>query len=241
MNWHHNVISKVPLWLFMWPTSAKNDTVVFNYYDNQSHVTNGSNCVIQNNVFISDDIWPAEALKIMKNARRSAITNKLTGISVTSNSSVLHVDDSLKLDFNFTSCDSINASVNWVSSDPAIATVSSNGLVNAKSLGNTTIIVTTMDGSITDSLEVIVVSRTGIADNLITSDFIYPNPATNKLYIRNLNSSNATITIFDMQGNQVLNKQINSGDLDISGLSKGLFIAKLVDSGKVLIKKFVKE
>jgi hypothetical protein len=243
MHWHHNVVRNQVSWYMIHDDyGAQYDTLENNYSDNQKHFSWGKPAtIIRNNIFVLDGNWPDEALKIMRNARRTAIINKLTGISVTLNASVLHVNDSLKLDFNFTSCDSINSNVIWASSNPVVATVSSNGLVNANTIGNTTITVTSKDGSITDSLEVSVVSPTNIPDNLSIAGFIYPNPATDRLYIKNLHSPNAIIMVFDLQGNQILNKQISSGELDISSLSKGIFIVKLIDSGKVLIKKLIKE
>jgi uncharacterized protein YjdB len=241
MHWHHNVLRNIQSWLHMWATSIQNDTIDFNYYDNPIQTTNGSNCVIQNNVLVSDDSWPVEALKIIKNARRVAIINKLTGISVTSKSTVLHVDDSLQLAVNITSCDSGNKSMSWVSSDPFIATVNANGLVKAMDFGNAIISVTTKDGSITDSLNVTVIGLTGTSVNVSESDFIYPNPATDMLHIQNLHSSNALIMISDMQGKLVAYKQLSSSELDISNLSKGIYTIKCIDSGNVLTSKFVKE
>jgi parallel beta-helix repeat protein/predicted outer membrane repeat protein len=82
---------------------------------------------------------------------------------------------------------------------------------------------------------------TGILNNSMASAFIYPNPAFDMLNITKRQSSNALILIIDLQGKLVLSKQISSGHLDISGLSKGIYIVKLVTSGKVLINKLVKE
>jgi len=82
---------------------------------------------------------------------------------------------------------------------------------------------------------------TGISVNSVTQTFIYPNPAFDMLNIKNVHSLNATIMIFDLQGKQILNKQIVSGQIDISNFSKGIYIIKLIDSGNVLINKFVKE
>jgi parallel beta-helix repeat protein/predicted outer membrane repeat protein len=82
---------------------------------------------------------------------------------------------------------------------------------------------------------------TGIIANSMTSMFIYPNPAFDKLNIINRQSSDAHILIIDLHGKQVLNKQICSDQLDISGLSNGIYIVKLVSTGNVLINKLVKE
>jgi uncharacterized protein (TIGR02145 family) len=73
------------------------------------------------------------------------------------------------------------------------------------------------------------------------SVILYPNPATEKLYFKNSNYANTIIMIFDMQGKQVLSEQIDSNPIDISNLSKGIYVVKLVGSGNVLITKFIKE
>ncbi len=81
----------------------------------------------------------------------------------------------------------------------------------------------------------------GISVNSGTQAFIYPNPATDKLNIKNVHSSNAIIIIIDLQGKQILNKKISSDQIDISNLPKGYYTVKLIDSGNVLVNKFVKE
>jgi uncharacterized protein (TIGR02145 family) len=79
--------------------------------------------------------------------------------------------------------------------------------------------------------------------NSINSEEItlYPNPATEKLYLKNNNYANSTIMIIDLQGKQVLSRQIDSNPIDISNLKKGIYVVKLVGSENVLITKFVKE
>jgi hypothetical protein len=81
----------------------------------------------------------------------------------------------------------------------------------------------------------------GISSLSPTKAFIYPNPAFDKLYIKNVTSSNATIMIFDMKGIIILNDKLISEQIDISNLSKGIYTVKLIDSGNILINKFVKE
>jgi predicted outer membrane repeat protein len=82
---------------------------------------------------------------------------------------------------------------------------------------------------------------TGISANSIIPTFIYPNPTSDKLNIKGEYSANAFIMIFDLQGKQVLSKQMRYRQIDISDLSKGFYTVKLVDSGNVLINKFMKE
>jgi hypothetical protein len=80
----------------------------------------------------------------------------------------------------------------------------------------------------------------GIFNNSVPLEFLYPNPAFDKLFVRPDYSANAIIVIYNLQGKQVLNRQITE-QIDISNLSKGLYIVKLIESGKVLVNKLVKE
>jgi uncharacterized protein (TIGR02145 family) len=81
-----------------------------------------------------------------------------------------------------------------------------------------------------------------ITNSMISEEVIfYPNPATEKLYLKNNNYANSLIMIFDLQGKQVLSMQIDSNPIDISNLEKGVYVVKLVCSENVLITKFIKE
>lgn len=70
---------------------------------------------------------------------------------------------------------------------------------------------------------------------------IYPNPAIEQIYFKNVYNSNTIIMIFELQGKQILNKQINTSPIDISNLSKGIYIVKIIDSEKTVISKLIKE
>ena len=71
--------------------------------------------------------------------------------------------------------------------------------------------------------------------------FIFPNPATNDLTIES--PQTAIIEILNIQGQTILQRQLQQGktDIDISGLAKELYILKLFSSGKTEVAKFVKE
>jgi uncharacterized protein (TIGR02145 family) len=70
--------------------------------------------------------------------------------------------------------------------------------------------------------------------------FFYPNPANDRLYLKNIKSSDAQIMIFDLHGKQVISRQISSNPIDISSLSKGVYTVKIVDSGNNVISKLIK-
>jgi len=70
---------------------------------------------------------------------------------------------------------------------------------------------------------------------------IFPNPAYEKIYISPIDNLNGSINIFDIQGKQVINKNIDSNPVDISYLIPGLYILKFVKSDNIIINKFIKE
>lgn len=70
---------------------------------------------------------------------------------------------------------------------------------------------------------------------------LYPNPATEKLNIKNSLDAKTTIKIIDLQGRQVLSKQTDPNPIDISNLERGIYIVRLVGSANVLIAIFIKE
>ena len=87
---------------------------------------------------------------------------------------------------------------------------------------------------------------TGIVENPAKSgtetDFsIYPNPVTNNLIIKTLQK--ATIEIFNIQGQKILQQQLQQGktDIDISGLAKGIYILRLYSNDKTEVTRIVKE
>jgi hypothetical protein len=67
---HHNVLSNIFRWINLWSITSLKDTVNFNYYDNEKNIFSGTECVIQNNIYVDNNKWPVEALDIMKNAGR---------------------------------------------------------------------------------------------------------------------------------------------------------------------------
>ena len=80
----------------------------------------------------------------------------------------------------------------------------------------------------------------GISVNSISFEFLYPNPATDQFSITSEFSKNSMVEIYDIQGKQVFNIKTEE-HINISNLSKGVYIVKLIDSGSVLINKLIKE
>lgn len=73
---------------------------------------------------------------------------------------------------------------------------------------------------------------------------IYPNPAKDMITLATSNiTGESTLSVYDVKGCLVMEKQINSGlsDIDISALPSGVFVVKLLNEKTLSVKKFVKE
>lgn len=78
--------------------------------------------------------------------------------------------------------------------------------------------------------------------------FLYPNPASNELYVDfgGTLSQDAELNILDLSGRLISSSKMNavssnaSANLDISGLTDGLYLIQLKDKGINIIKEFVK-
>jgi uncharacterized repeat protein (TIGR02543 family) len=78
-------------------------------------------------------------------------------------------------------------------------------------------------------------------ENKQVVDFkLYPNPARDKLYI-NLNSSIISGSIFDLQGKRVVEIITGATQIDISNLSKGVYLAKIITLEHTFVEKLIKE
>ncbi|MFN3405321.1 MAG: glycoside hydrolase family 9 protein [Cytophagaceae bacterium] len=78
---------------------------------------------------------------------------------------------------------------------------------------------------------------TGINKSIDTFK-VYPNPATDRIFISNANDSNWEIS--DLSGRVLMNVHVHEGmEIDISSLDKGLYMLK--DESGVVIRMFVKQ
>lgn len=67
----------------------------------------------------------------------------------------------------------------------------------------------------------------------------YPNPMTNKLFIKGLSDFDASI--FDLSGRRVLNIIKANVNIDMSGLNTGIYMLHLKSGDKIYIQKVVKQ
>jgi len=81
-------------------------------------------------------------------------------------------------------------------------------------------------------------STTGVDDQNQLDISIYPNPTNDKLFIQGL--SDATkVSIYNVLGKLVLSQTI-SKEIDVNNLQSGIYIIKIADEQKEIVRKFIK-
>ena len=68
--------------------------------------------------------------------------------------------------------------------------------------------------------------------------FIYPNPTDNYLFIEG-NKNPISISVYNLLGVEVITKS-TTNKINVSELSKGIYIIKISDGKNLINKKFVK-
>jgi hypothetical protein len=108
-------------------------------------------------------------------------------------------------------------------------------LVISNFLFNTDTLKTIEEGIIT-----ILGLPTGSYDLAANSIEMYPNPANTMLYFRNL-TGNTKISIYDLQGRELVSKNISGDQIDISGLEYGIYTVRIESDETTIIRKLIKQ
>lgn len=83
-------------------------------------------------------------------------------------------------------------------------------------------------------------SALGIKSNEISGLNIYPNPVTNgTLYINTKLNAEKDITIYNVLGKEVLNITTASNAVNVSKLSAGVYVVKVIENGSTATRKLV--
>lgn len=69
---------------------------------------------------------------------------------------------------------------------------------------------------------------------------VYPNPASSTLFIKGLDV-NSEVSIFDLNGCLVVNKNLKGNQIGINELAKGVYILKILHNNSYQIVKFIKQ
>ena len=79
-----------------------------------------------------------------------------------------------------------------------------------------------------------------VNQNTISGLKIYPNPVANgTLFVESDANTERTITLFDVLGKQVLNTTTSNSAINVSGLTSGVYMVKVIEEGKTETRKLV--
>ena len=145
-----------------------------------------------------------------------SVVQLVTGISLNKTSATINNGETLQLTYSVTPSNASNKTVTWSSSNTNVATVSSGGLVTAKSCGTATITATTRDGSNLSASCAITVNQLATGISLNKTSATINNGETLQL--------TATVTPSNTNNKNVTWKSSNTSVATVS--SSGLVTAK---------------
>ena len=160
-----------------------------------------------------------------------SVTQIVTGITVSFDSLKLAKGKSKTLKANIEPADATNKKLIWESSDETVATVTSSGVIRAKSAGSATILVTTEDGGYSASCNVIVYTAvTGVSipaetvsipkgEKRILTATIEPADAQNQELT--WTSSNTDVAKIDSVTGQVTGRAVGTAKITVTTADGG--------------------
>jgi len=105
------------------------------------------------------------------------------------------------------------------------------------------VIITTNGCSSDPSNTINVITGVELTENNKTIN-VYPNPVTNKIFIKNsLINKNEIISIYNVQGQLLLKQPMQQEkiEINISGFAKGVYVLKIESEEGIAVKRIVKE
>ena len=91
------------------------------------------------------------------------------------------------------------------------------------------------------SQEVTISAIVGLEENSLNPHLlVYPNPAQGQLTLNTTEKIN-NVHIIDLRGKTIMNNATSSSYVDVSGLSKGIYLIQVTTNSGVVTRRFVKE
>ena len=159
-------------------------------------------------------------------------------------------EGTLQLGATVTPDDAMDVAVVWsVIDGTATATINQDGLLTATGAlggnGTVTVRATANDGSgIFDEIEITISNQyTGIEDLNAAKFNLYPNPASDIIYLEFAQQDDFLLRVFDITGKVVLSNDLyeEKTRIDISGLNDGLYFITVSTQSETFSSRFIKK
>ncbi len=178
----------------------------------------------------------------------ASISKPVSGITLSKSELSLGINETIQLKAVVSPENASYPRYSWKSLNSAIATVT-NGQIIGKKEGKTNIIVTTKDGTFTDTCEVNVMKSTGLNNPAEIPFKIYPNPLKLKngssLTINNCNFHHPILSLIDLNGKIIDKKQLTTAiesqfqyDLP-SSILPGIYVVSIGNSHEFSRSKII--
>ena len=152
------------------------------------------------------------------------VKQAVTGVGLNTPHIYIPIGETYKLKANVFPHTAHNKDVTWTSSNNSVATVDNNGIVTARNEGETTITVTTKDGSFKDSTVINVIKT-------ISNNYLYLDIKNTELYIGDTSKANVVVS---PDSSLISDVVFSSTDSSVASIdSNGKIVAKKV--GKTTI------
>jgi len=173
---------------------------------------------------ITTDYWGTERPNGLYDIGAHEYTTPIavTGVSLNQTTGTISGTGKLQLSPVFSPVNATNQNVTWLSSDSSVITVNENGLVTGVTDGTADIIVTTEEGSFSDTCSVTVSSLPVTGVN-ISASLVTMYPSTTKKLAASVDPANATVKTITWSSNQPSVATVDSTGL-VTGVSIGTAI-----------------
>ncbi len=229
-----NVSSNQPWLLADNATGSNNGAIVLTATENPSItprtaiITVSGNGITSKTISVTQAASPAQLSVSVNTLDIDASENSMATFGITSN-----IGWNVSSDQPWLLADSVTGSNNGTivltaTENPSASPRSAIITVSGNDLAAQIITITQKGGS------------TGLSDIDNTTIKIYPNPANASLFIKGI-TNNAWMSIYDIGGKMILNKQITDKKIDVSNFKNGIYTIIIEDNNEITVKKFVKQ
>jgi hypothetical protein len=158
------------------------------------------------------------------------------------------IDNTTNLVSGTISANQAGAAYQWLDCGNGFATIAGATSQNYTPSANGSYAALINFGGCVDTSACVLINNVGLDETILNSAKVYPNPAQNAVnieFLNNLNLDQVDLQITDVAGKIItipFNFSNSMVQLNISGLSNGIYNYQLFDSGKLIaIGKFVKQ